>query len=758
MRELFNRATPNETDTLPDGSQSTNYDKKDESNISTSDSNLALAPSDTDSDLKPATAESGYGFDQRSLPQVQEKQADGLHHTTSNQPSLSEEAVDQHSSSLLETNKSLTPPSEPPATAPSQYEHTMDSPSTLSPSKISEILNETPPEQTGSPSASGSESRSPFSDLLVDSNRQPLTGSQPNENESLDEQQQQSIQRETVYSRVETPLVGAAPPSSESLSSASNEGKKTQPVPSNPDPPRPQTYSKPSSSEKAPPNGSGGGGQSSESIFGQITKRLNYLDSNHDLALKYVEEQSKLLESSLRLLDQRLLEFESQLKSQDVKQKKTLRDLNELKRKLSVERTLHKHQIESLDSSMTFIKSFGLIQFVSILAVLVFLALTRFQETSVTNPSIVTKRPRPLSNLRVETQKNRLNLLKSNLRSKPGFISGKEASSTPKRFHHSHLKCASSVSASAKSPSPLSEFEVLRKPTTVSWLRGSNISSTKVSSFRDLPSSVAQEKVQNQYSRKETKAQGCKLRSLSQSYGGSCAPNLSPQPKPYSLIRPKHARLRSISDCAGLLRPNLTSPMKNVLSGENPQRNTDQLICGNNQFSKTMNTENDVINNNEFLRRTKDDFIFPVEEIRIHGLSFPKGSGSKDAMATYEGCIDSFGNLRSNFDEFKRRQQQQLHHQRNDSCNSHSEWMTECSGVSSSLESEDEEFERLSKISEQGGLIVKTGCIGEEKIVEKDTVEKEGLMNQEFKVKPKVEQCSIDGLPPSYRSAVKVTQ
>jgi len=59
--------------------------------------------------------------------------------------------------------------------------------------------------------------------------------------------------------------------------------------------------------------------------------------------------------------------------------RQSLKDLQGMKSQLAVERNFLNHRIESLDSSITFIKRIGLVQFMNILATLVFLGLTRIQ-------------------------------------------------------------------------------------------------------------------------------------------------------------------------------------------------------------------------------------------------------------------------------------------------------------------------------------------------------------------------------------------
>lgn len=165
--------------------------------------------------------------------------------------------------------------------------------------------------------------------------------------------------------------------------SASREGKK---MVVNPENLKVSTNLKSTYPEKPyPPTGSPTG-QSSESIFGQIMKRLNSLESNHDLTLKYVEDQVKVLEASLHRLDERLVELDRIFKLQANKSRKMMNEFNRIRSKFSLERSFLNHRIESLDASITFIKRFGLIQFISILAILMFLCLTRFQHTPTPTP------------------------------------------------------------------------------------------------------------------------------------------------------------------------------------------------------------------------------------------------------------------------------------------------------------------------------------------------------------------------------------
>jgi cell division protein ZapA (FtsZ GTPase activity inhibitor) len=175
-----------------------------------------------------------------------------------------------------------------------------------------------------------------------------------------------------------------------------------------------------------------GGGQGSESIFGQIMKRLASLEAHHGLLLKYVEEQVHVLEASVHRLDQRVAELDrivgvacflffllllslmhmlgslqekrltetetcagfwlrGQLKTQMKEQQDSMTQMQGLKSELAVERSFLNHRIEALDSSITFVKRIGLVQFVSILAVLVFLGLTRFQHASSSTSGTGTK-------------------------------------------------------------------------------------------------------------------------------------------------------------------------------------------------------------------------------------------------------------------------------------------------------------------------------------------------------------------------------
>ncbi|PLW09690.1 hypothetical protein PCASD_24507 [Puccinia coronata f. sp. avenae] len=134
-----------------------------------------------------------------------------------------------------------------------------------------------------------------------------------------------------------------------------------------------------------------GGGQGSESIFGQIMKRLASLEAHHGLLLKYVEEQVHVLEASVHRLDQRVAELDRILKTQMKEQQDSMTQMQGLKSELAVERSFLNHRIEALDSSITFVKRIGLVQFVSILAVLVFLGLTRFQHASSSTSGTGTK-------------------------------------------------------------------------------------------------------------------------------------------------------------------------------------------------------------------------------------------------------------------------------------------------------------------------------------------------------------------------------
>lgn len=145
------------------------------------------------------------------------------------------------------------------------------------------------------------------------------------------------------------------------------------------------------SSEKVGPNGSGTTTQGSESIFGQIMKRLNHLESNLDLTLKYVEEQVRLLEIWIMRLDRRFTNYDSMLKTQEAKYKKSIIEMNTMKLKLSIERNTIAHQINALNSSITFIKCFGLVQFISLLIILIFLGLTRFQHRPTIRRSKLSK-------------------------------------------------------------------------------------------------------------------------------------------------------------------------------------------------------------------------------------------------------------------------------------------------------------------------------------------------------------------------------
>ncbi|OAV93250.1 hypothetical protein PTTG_08539, partial [Puccinia triticina 1-1 BBBD Race 1] len=131
-----------------------------------------------------------------------------------------------------------------------------------------------------------------------------------------------------------------------------------------------------------PPPPANPAGQGSESIFGQIMKRLNSLESNHLLLLKYTEDQVHVLGSSSHTLELRLSELEKILKLQTIKHEETVQEIQALKRQMTAERAFQTHRIESLDSSITFIKRIGLVQSVSILALLVFLSMTRLQHSS----------------------------------------------------------------------------------------------------------------------------------------------------------------------------------------------------------------------------------------------------------------------------------------------------------------------------------------------------------------------------------------
>ncbi|KAA1085423.1 hypothetical protein PGT21_006683 [Puccinia graminis f. sp. tritici] len=123
-------------------------------------------------------------------------------------------------------------------------------------------------------------------------------------------------------------------------------------------------------------------GHGSESIFGQIMKRLNALESNHLLLLKYTEDQVLGLGDSSLKVQSHLDELEKILKLRTKTHEESVEEIQGIKNQMTVERNFLNHRIESLDSSITFIKRIGLVQFLSIIAILIFLSMTRIQHGS----------------------------------------------------------------------------------------------------------------------------------------------------------------------------------------------------------------------------------------------------------------------------------------------------------------------------------------------------------------------------------------
>ncbi|KAI9614147.1 hypothetical protein KEM48_006125 [Puccinia striiformis f. sp. tritici PST-130] len=126
-----------------------------------------------------------------------------------------------------------------------------------------------------------------------------------------------------------------------------------------------------------------------ESIFGQIMNRLNSLESNHNLLLTYVHHQSNLLQSGSKTLNEKITIMDKFIKEHIHRHEtQIMNQISCLKTQILNERNLVNHRIETLDSSINFLKRIGVLQFISILIIIIFLGLsTRIQHISSPTPS-----------------------------------------------------------------------------------------------------------------------------------------------------------------------------------------------------------------------------------------------------------------------------------------------------------------------------------------------------------------------------------
>ncbi|KAA1064036.1 hypothetical protein PGTUg99_012415 [Puccinia graminis f. sp. tritici] len=223
--------------------------------------------------------------------------------------------------------------------------------------------------------------------LATDTEKIPL----PPPAQSSDSQEHNPTTESNNHNPVETTTSESIP--SPPASSAGRGGEAKKQTPTGHDPTHPTkpiiSSSKSTQAEKPtpplhhnPPSPGNPTGHGSESIFGQIMKRLNALESNHLLLLKYTEDQVLGLGDSSLKVQSHLDELEKILKLQTKTHEESVEEIQGIKNQMTVERNFLNHRIESLDSSITFIKRIGLVQFLSIIAILIFLSMTRIQHGS----------------------------------------------------------------------------------------------------------------------------------------------------------------------------------------------------------------------------------------------------------------------------------------------------------------------------------------------------------------------------------------
>ncbi|MBW0497825.1 hypothetical protein O181_037540 [Austropuccinia psidii MF-1] len=375
--------------------------------------------------------------------------------------------------------------------------------------------------------------------------------------------------------------------------------------------------------DKATPMGSPTS-QGSESIFGQIMKRLSNLEGNHELALKYVEEQAQLLELSLQRLDQRLGQFDNQLVSHKERYEQSLQELKNLKSNLRVERSFLKHQIDALDSSISFIKRFGFVQFISILTILVFLAFTRLSHTSSSSNQFSSNSSNQTHITVGRHMRRRVHDLSSSSRQRVTISPSKEllaplrrslhlhSSSSPSRLSHSTLSLGKSTISHSPRPSRSQRYQpdsqsalfLTRRECLHSPPRDRLLSADKSSNTHDT---LARRR---------------------------CLPPLSQSQK----IEPQKNL-----DCKSL--------------GKGKMKDLEMLVCSCSQISAV----------NE---QAKSDEHFNIKNDQNGDQPTLKASKSESITMTKMEDFRTWSSL--------------IRHGRNESSNSQLEWMTECSSLTSS--------------------------------------------------------------------------
>ncbi|GAA98991.1 uncharacterized protein L969DRAFT_51228 [Mixia osmundae IAM 14324] len=117
--------------------------------------------------------------------------------------------------------------------------------------------------------------------------------------------------------------------------------------------------------------------QPGESIYGTIMKRLSALEHNASLSMRYIEEQGKMLREAFARVETRFEYYDAARAKQDAMLRKIMLDVDLHRAKVEEDRIALASQLNHLSQEVIFERRVGLAQLVVLMAIVVFVGLTR---------------------------------------------------------------------------------------------------------------------------------------------------------------------------------------------------------------------------------------------------------------------------------------------------------------------------------------------------------------------------------------------